>query len=63
MQKYTALLRKLSRHDDDVINFDADDAEDVHCFPAAAHARTIALLLLADAVGTGTSGPSGDPVA
>jgi hypothetical protein len=64
------VLRKLSRHDDDVINFDADDAEDVHSFPAAArtyypHARTIALLLLADAVavGTGTSGPSGDPVA
>ena len=36
VQKYTALLRKLSRHGDDVINFDADDAEDVHCFPAAA---------------------------
>jgi hypothetical protein len=30
------VLRKLSRHDDDVINFDADDAEDVHSFPAAA---------------------------
>ncbi|XP_066317582.1 beta-1,2-xylosyltransferease XAX1-like isoform X1 [Miscanthus floridulus] len=34
VQKYTPLLRKMSLHD--VINFDAEDADDVHCFPAGA---------------------------
>jgi len=68
VQKYTALLRKLSRHDDDVINFDADGRRGRALLTGGGayllpHARTIALLLLADAVGTGTSGPSGDPVA